>query len=108
MKGLDPRPWVASRDTAVCLLLYGCGLRVGEALSLKRREAPQAGQESLLITGKGKADGGGERGVLRRELPRWLNQPRNRERVVALTPAQPRDGGDGAFYLRLKRLRERR
>ncbi len=57
----------------------------------------------LLITGKGRADGG----VLRRELPHWLNQPRNRNLVVAVTPAQPKDGGEGAFYLRLRRLRER-
>ena len=58
----------------------------------------------LLITGKGRGDGG----VLRRELPRWLNQPRNRERIVAVTPARPKDGGEGAFYLRLKRVRAAR
>ena len=40
--------------TAVCLLLYGCGLRLGEALSLRRRDAPTAGQDSLRITGKGR------------------------------------------------------
>ena len=50
---LDDRAWVNKRDTAVCLLLYGCGLRLGEALSLRRRDAPTAGQDSLLITGKG-------------------------------------------------------
>ena len=33
---------------------YGCGLRLGEALSLRRREAPIDGQDSLLITGKGR------------------------------------------------------
>ncbi len=51
---LDHRPWVNKRDTAVCLLLYGCGLRLGEALGLRRRDAPTAGQDSLLITGKGR------------------------------------------------------
>ena len=51
---LDERAWVNKRDTAVCLLLYGCGLRLGEALGLRRREAPTAGQDSLLITGKGR------------------------------------------------------
>jgi integrase/recombinase XerC len=50
---LDDRPWVNKRDAAVCLLLYGCGLRLGEALSLRRREAQTAGQDSLRITGKG-------------------------------------------------------
>ena len=50
---LDERPWVAKRDAAVLLLLYGCGLRIGEALSLRRNEAPVPGQEGLVITGKG-------------------------------------------------------
>jgi len=50
---LEERPWVIKRDTAVLLLLYGCGLRIGEALSLTAREAPQPGQEVLLVTGKG-------------------------------------------------------
>jgi len=52
--GLDDRPWVNKRNVAVYLLLYGCGLRIGEALGLRRREAPTAGQDSLLITGKGR------------------------------------------------------
>lgn len=50
---LDDRPWVAKRDSAVLLLLYGCGLRIGEALSLRRRQAPRPSQEALLIIGKG-------------------------------------------------------
>jgi integrase/recombinase XerC len=51
--GLDARPWIAKRDTAVLLLLYGCGLRIGEALGLCRREAPEPGQVALTVTGKG-------------------------------------------------------
>ena len=43
--------WVGARDTAVVTLLYGCGLRISEALSLKRSDAPLA--QSLRITGKG-------------------------------------------------------
>jgi integrase/recombinase XerC len=54
VEALDDRPWVNKRDLAVYMLLYGCGLRLGEALSLRRREAPTAGQDSLLITGKGR------------------------------------------------------
>ncbi|MFQ6016856.1 MAG: tyrosine recombinase XerC [Kiloniellaceae bacterium] len=46
-------PWIGNRDTAVLLLLYGCGLRIGEALSLTRREAPEPGHEVLRVTGKG-------------------------------------------------------
>jgi len=47
----DRRDWEAARDRAVLTLLYGCGLRISEALSLKRSDAPLA--ESLRITGKG-------------------------------------------------------
>ncbi len=51
--GLDPdvEPWEALRDTAVMALLYGCGLRISEALSLTRADAPLG--ETLRITGKG-------------------------------------------------------
>ncbi|CAN7178206.1 tyrosine recombinase XerC [Phenylobacterium sp. LjRoot219] len=50
---LDPdrADWEAARDQAVLTLLYGCGLRISEALSLTRADAP-LGVE-LRITGKG-------------------------------------------------------
>jgi len=44
-------PWEAARDAAVLTLLYGCGLRISEALSLTRGDAPLG--ETLRITGKG-------------------------------------------------------
>ncbi|MEO7027516.1 MAG: tyrosine recombinase XerC [Caulobacteraceae bacterium] len=44
-------PWRGARDTALLTLLYGCGLRISEALSLRRGDAPLT--ESLRITGKG-------------------------------------------------------
>lgn len=44
-------PWVAARDVAVVTLLYGCGLRISEALGLTRADTPLA--EVLRITGKG-------------------------------------------------------
>jgi len=47
-------PWVAARDTAVITLLYGCGLRISEALSLTRADAPLP--ELLRITGKGRKE----------------------------------------------------
>ena len=51
--GLDPdrEDWEIVRDQAVLTLLYGCGLRISEALSLKRADAPLG--EVLRITGKG-------------------------------------------------------
>ncbi len=48
---IDLEPWEASRDRAVLTLLYGCGLRISEALSLVRSDSPLP--ESLRITGKG-------------------------------------------------------
>jgi integrase/recombinase XerC len=45
--------WIAARDTAVLMLLYGSGLRISEALSLTRRQAPVVGRDVLRITGKG-------------------------------------------------------
>ena len=47
----DREDWEASRDEAVLTLLYGCGLRISEALSLKRSDAPLGA--SLRILGKG-------------------------------------------------------
>lgn len=47
----DLEPWEAARDQAVLLLLYGCGLRISEALSLTGADAPLG--PSLRITGKG-------------------------------------------------------
>ena len=45
--------WEGARDQALLLLLYGCGLRISEALSLRVADAPQANQAVLRITGKG-------------------------------------------------------
>lgn len=47
----DLAPWEAARDRAVLTLLYGCGLRISEGLSLRRGQVPLG--ETLRITGKG-------------------------------------------------------
>ena len=47
-------PWVALRDQAVVLLLYGCGLRISEALGLRGRDVPLG--ETMRIRGKGRKD----------------------------------------------------
>jgi integrase/recombinase XerC len=43
--------WVNARDVALLLLIYGCGLRIGEALALKYSDIPTG--DSLVVTGKG-------------------------------------------------------
>ena len=52
--GEDRDPWIWARDAAVMALLYGSGLRISEALGLKRREVPLPGAgDVLVVTGKG-------------------------------------------------------
>src|ERR1700681_1966628 len=47
-------PWIWARDAAVMALLYGSGLRISEALGLKRRDVPLPGAgDVLIVTGKG-------------------------------------------------------
>lgn len=46
-------PWIAARDVALVALLYGCGLRLSEALSLTPAALTQTPLETLVITGKG-------------------------------------------------------
>ncbi|WCL54002.1 tyrosine recombinase XerC [Gimibacter soli] len=59
---MEDEPWVAARDVAVLTLLYGCGLRIAEALSLTPRDIPEG--DTMRVTGK-----------------------RNKERIVPLLPA---------------------
>jgi integrase/recombinase XerC len=49
----DQPEWIAARDTAVLALLYGSGLRISEALSLERKDAPVKGRDMLRVKGKG-------------------------------------------------------
>jgi len=52
--GEDRETWILARDAAVMALLYGSGLRISEALGLKRREVPRPGEgDVLIVTGKG-------------------------------------------------------
>ena len=52
--GEDREPWIWARDAAVMALLYGSGLRISEALGLRRRDVPQPGAgDVLVVTGKG-------------------------------------------------------
>jgi DNA-nicking Smr family endonuclease len=59
----------------------------------------------LVITGKGKIGAESERGVLRRQVPLWLNQPEFRNVVVGFEEAHIGHGGAGALYVRIRRAR---
>jgi integrase/recombinase XerC len=52
--GEERETWILVRDAAVMALLYGSGLRISEALGLRRREVPRPGEgDVLVVTGKG-------------------------------------------------------
>jgi DNA-nicking Smr family endonuclease len=57
----------------------------------------------LVITGRGLGPSGP--GVLKSAVPRWLEEVGLRRKILAIAPAQPRDGGAGALYLLLRRRR---
>ena len=68
----------------------------------------------LVITGKGgdtaadrdhlaRALGEPQRGVLRRSVPQWLEEPELRAIVLSYTTASVRHGGDGALYVQLRK-----
>lgn len=60
----------------------------------------------LVITGRGSAKGPNNiGGVLKSAVPRWLDEPELRPHLLAIATAQPRDGGNGALYVMLRRTR---
>ena len=59
----------------------------------------------LVITGKGLRLSSGEIGVLRRAVPQWLNDQPLRSMILGFSHATPKDGGEGALYVLLKRKR---
>ena len=64
-----------------------------------RRAWEDGHRAALVITGKGKVG----MGVLRSRTPEWLAGPALRDIVAGVSPADKRHGGDGAFYVALKR-----
>jgi integrase/recombinase XerC len=52
-EGEAREPWVLARDAAVLALCYGAGLRISEALSIRRAAAPIGETDAISIVGKG-------------------------------------------------------
>jgi integrase/recombinase XerC len=76
----ENRPaWILARDAAVLGLLYGTGLRISEALAIKRFEAPIGEIEALSVTGKGQKT---------RSVPVIAPVRRGIETYLALCPYQ--------------------
>jgi integrase/recombinase XerC len=74
-EAFSEEPWIVARDRAVLLFLYGCGLRISEALSIKAADTPTRTRDTIRVVGKG-----------------------GRERVVPVLPAVRRAVED---YIRL-------
>jgi DNA-nicking Smr family endonuclease len=72
-----------------------------------RRAQHDGARVVLVITGKGKlsADPHAERGVLKRQVPLWLESPQLRPLVVGFESANIGHGGVGALYVRMRRAR---
>jgi DNA-nicking Smr family endonuclease len=87
------------------------GLRQDEAqeqlFGFLQQSAASGRRCVLVITGKGSrgVSAGSESGVLRRMLPVWLGMAPVAGLVLEHSSAKPQDGGEGAFYILLRRVR---
>jgi len=73
-----------------------------------RRAQSNGARIVLVVTGKGSGtsrDGERERGVLRRQVPLWLALPEFRSLIIGFEEAHVAHGGEGALYVRLRRIR---
>jgi DNA-nicking Smr family endonuclease len=105
MDGLNARRFKRGELQVDCALdLHGYGrVEAFDALERTIRSMVARGERVLaVITGKGR---GGD-GVLKREMPHWLNDTAIRKHVVAATHAPHRLGGEGAVLVMLKRTRD--
>ena len=69
-----------------------------------RRAQREGARFVLVITGKGvRGSADGERGVLRRQVPLWLQLPELRAYVVGFEAAHVGHGGEGALYVRIRK-----
>jgi len=72
-------------------------------LHFLRNASARGARLVLVITGKGRGEGDAERGVLRRQLPHWLALPEFRALVIGFEQAHIAHGGEGAWYISLRR-----
>ncbi len=79
-------PWEAKRDVALYMMMYGCGLRIAEALSLNVADFPVRG-ETFTITGKGNKQ---------RMIPIL---PAVRKAVVTYLKARSNPGGQTPLFI---------
>jgi DNA-nicking Smr family endonuclease len=75
-------------------------------LNFLRTAQARGDRNLLIITGKGTRQFAGERGVLKRQVPMWLQLPEFRALIVGFEEAHAGHGGEGALYVRLRKLRE--
>jgi DNA-nicking Smr family endonuclease len=72
-------------------------------LRFLRRTQSRGGRLVLVITGKGAR---GEGGVLKRAVPMWLALPEFRTMVIGFDTAATSHGGEGALYVRVRKVKE--
>jgi len=84
------------------------GLTQAEAhatlLRFLRAASSRSAQLVLVITGKGARASEGERGILKRQVPHWLALPEFRVFVTGFEEAHIAHGGEGALYVRMRRM----
>jgi DNA-nicking Smr family endonuclease len=85
--------------------LHGLTQREAHASLLRFLRDASARQARLVLVITGKGGGDGERGVLRRQLPHWLALPEFRSLVVGFEQAHIAHGGEGAWYISVRRSR---
>jgi DNA-nicking Smr family endonuclease len=91
--------------------LHGLTQSQAHAVLLRFLRSAQADGAKIVLVVTGKGTGGNardpaaERGVLKRQVPLWLALPEFRSLVVGFEDAHSGHGGQGALYVRLRRIR---